>query len=616
MSWIIVAWSMNAAACLTLAAFYCAVWCKQRENRVHLVFLYSALAAAAISAFELYMLNAETVARHEPLARWIHMPTVVLALSLSLVAFVRLYLHAERAWLVWFHLRCDIIARSMGNSEKSQTISGEIVGFQEARSTGMSNLRVGAARVRRTGLWSHFLSHEWSSALLYLFLDIVSWLAVYRMAGWFRYDAFYATPFQFFIVNLIQLGVIVIALYFVGGYDRAVEKLTLGYAAEHILAVTAAAVVSAMLIYSAATFDQTMKPSRGVLLLSFAIFLPVSLAYRRWIRQYVVASSAGRSFLVIGGGATAARFYQAYTSSPNGQQLEFVDVNEERVGQPIAGEGSPIVQGNLAAKLTNLGKRYSGIILAAQASSLSTQLLERLVHAQFQETRVYTLESFYETQWRYLPLGIIDPFWPLQSGFQLARTSPYHYLKRLFDVVASAIALIICAPLFVLVALLIWMHDGSPIFFRQERVGRDGRRFILFKFRTMRCSDEADEDIYTREGDRRVTSAGRWLRKLRLDELPQLWNALKGDISLIGPRPEWSKCAERYEQTIPFYHFRHLVKPGITGWAQVNYPYGENDKDAVEKLKYDLYYIRHYSLKLDAMIVLKTLYTMLFGKGR
>jgi exopolysaccharide biosynthesis polyprenyl glycosylphosphotransferase len=505
----------------------------------------------------------------------------------------------------------------MGNSEESQTISREIPGFQEDCSAAMAKPGGAAGRLRRISLWSHFLSHEWSSAVLYLFLDVVSWVAIYRVAGWFRYDAFYATPFQFFVINLIQLGVIVTALYFVGGYDRTVEKLTLGYAAEHILAVIAAAVVSAMLIYSAATFDQTMKPSRGVLLLSFAIFLPVSLAYRRWIRQYVVASSAGRSFLIIGGGAAATHFYQAYGNSPNGQQLEFVDVNEERVGQRIAGEGSPIVQGNLGAKLNNLGKRYSGIILAERANSLSTELLERLVRAQFQQTRVYTLESFYETQWRYLPLGIVDPFWPLQTGFQLARTSPYHYLKRLFDVVASATALIICAPLFAIVPLLIWTEDGSPVFFRQERVGRDGRRFILFKFRTMRRRfDAADEDIYTRKGDRRVTSVGRWLRELRLDELPQLWNALKGDISLIGPRPEWSKCAERYEQTIPFYHFRHLVKPGITGWAQVNYPYGESDEDAVEKLKYDLYYIRHYSLKLDAMIVLKTLYTMLFGKGR
>ena len=522
---------------------------------------------------------------------------------------------------VIFHFAAikHIIGGLMANNEQSQTLSGEILGLHEERSTAREEPAGPIASRRRTDHWSHFLSHEWSSALLYLFLDVVSWVAIYRVAGWFRYDAFYATPFQFFIVNLIQLGVIVAALYFVGGYDRTVEKLTLGYAAEHLLAVIAAAVVSAMLIYSAATFDQTMKPSRGVLLLSFAIFLPMSLAYRRWIWQYVVASSANRLFLVIGGGTAAARFYEAYRKSPNAQQrLEFVDVNDDRTGQPIAGEGSPIVQGNLAAKLNNLGNRYSGIILAESASSLNTRLLERLVHAQFQETRVYTLESFYETHWRYLPLGIVDPFWPLQTGFQLARTSPYHYFKRLFDVVASTTALIVCAPLFVLVPLLIWMEDGSPLFFRQERVGRDGRRFILFKFRTMRRrADQAEEeDIYTREGDRRVTSVGRWVRELRLDELPQLWNALKGDISLIGPRPEWSKCAARYEQTIPFYHFRHLVKPGITGWAQVNYPYGESDEDAVEKLKYDLYYIRHYSLKLDAMIVLKTLYTMLFGKGR
>ena len=503
----------------------------------------------------------------------------------------------------------------MPNSEDPQTVFQEILGLKEERSAFASG-RV-PTTTRRAGFWSHFLSHEWSSAALYLFLDVVSWLAIYRIAGWFRYDAFYATPFQFFVINLIQLGMIVAALYFVGGYDRNVEKLTLGYAAEHILAVTTAALVSAMLIYSAATFDQTMKPSRGVLLLSFAIFLPISLAYRRWIRQYVVASSVGRSFLVIGGGATAARFYEAYKRSSNGQQLEFVNVNEERVGQPIAGEGSPIVQGNLAAKLDNLSNRYSGIILAERASSLNTQLLERLVHAQFQETRVYTLESFYETQWRYLPLGIVDPFWPLQTGFQLARTSPYHYLKRLFDIVASATALVICSPILILVSFFIWIDDGVPVLFRQERVGRDGKRFMLFKFRTMRCpADRAEEDTYTREGDPRVTRVGRWLRKLRLDELPQLWNALKGDISLIGPRAEWSKCDERYEQSIPFYHFRHLVKPGITGWAQVNYPYGENDEDAVEKLKYDLYYIRHYSLKLDAMIVLKTLYTMLFGKGR
>src|SRR5215467_7514582 len=269
----------------------------------------------------------------------------------------------------------------MANSE--QRVFQERLGFHEERRIFANE---SAATIgRRFSFWSQFLNHEWSSAALYLFLDVASWVAIYRVAGWLRHDAFYATPFQFFIINVIQLGVIVASLYFVGGYDRTVEKLTLGYAAEHILAITAAAVVSAMLVYSAATFDQTMKPSRGVLLLSFTIFLPLSLAYRRWIRQYVVASSANRSFLVIGSGGAAARFYRAYKKSSNSQHLEFVDVSEARVGQAIAGEGSPIVQGNLAAKLDDLGERYSGIILAEGASSLSTQLLERLVHAQFRE---------------------------------------------------------------------------------------------------------------------------------------------------------------------------------------------------------------------------------------
>jgi lipopolysaccharide/colanic/teichoic acid biosynthesis glycosyltransferase len=201
-------------------------------------------------------------------------------------------------------------------------------------------------------------------------------------------------------------------------------------------------------------------------------------------------------------------------------------------------------------------------------------------------------------------------------GFQLARISPYHYLKRLFDLIASTLLLVVCSPLLVLLTCLLWLTSGRPAIFRQTRLGREGHPFTAYKFRTMRQRFDETEDIYTREGDPRVTRIGRWLRKLRLDELPQLWNVVKGDMSLIGPRAEWIKCAERYEKKIPFYHFRHLVKPGITGWAQVNYPYGESEEDAIEKLKYDLYYIRHYSLKLDAMITLKTIHTILFGKGR
>ena len=448
-------------------------------------------------------------------------------------------------------------------------------------------------------------THDWAPAALYLLLDIVSWLAIYSVASFLRREGYApATPLQFVIVELVQLGVIVAALFVIGGYDRHTETRSLSYTAEHILAIIAAAAASALLIYSAAAFDASIRPSRGVLVVSFVAFLPISLSYRRWVRRFVAEASAGKLFLVIGSSEVAARFKESYEQSLNPQQLEF-----------IASED--MEHGDFAAKIDNLDRRYSGIILAELPNRLEPALLDRLVRTQFQRTRVYTLESFYETFWRYVPLNAIDPVWPLQTGFQLARMSPYHYLKRLFDLIVSTVALVVFAPVIALIALLIWLESGRPILFAQERVGRDEHPFIMYKFRTMkRGAGEEAEDIYTRRGDPRLLRVGRWIRRLRLDELPQLWNVFRGEMSLIGPRPEWTRCSERYETKIPFYHFRHLVKPGISGWAQVNYPYGDSEADAMEKLKYDLYYIRHYSLKLDAMIALKTVHTMLFGKGR
>src|SRR5205085_4230319 len=185
-------------------------------------------------------------------------------------------------------------------------------------------------------------------------------------------------------------------------------------------------------------------------------------------------STASRAFLVIGSGELAARFYEAYRHSPNRQRLEFVDIEKERIGEHIAGSGSPIIEGDLETKLSNLSDRYSGVVLAERVDRLQPQLLERLVRTQFQKTRVYTLESFYEAHWRHVPVHTIDPFWPLQMGFQLARISPYHYLKRLCDLIFSAVLLLIFAPLFPLILLLIWMESGRPTIFRQSRVGREG----------------------------------------------------------------------------------------------------------------------------------------------
>jgi exopolysaccharide biosynthesis polyprenyl glycosylphosphotransferase len=497
---------------------------------------------------------------------------------------------------------------------------------------------------RRSSAMTRIAEQEWAPALVFFICDVVCWVGIYGSLSFLRRDAFYSSGFEYAVIEVIQLAVIVQSLFIIGGYSARVEIRGLTYTAEHILAMLAALAVSSLLLYAAATFDQTMKPSRSAVLASFVLFTPVSLLYRRALRKRVVEASANRAFLVIGAGELASHFYKAYCLSGSQQRLEFVDLDQSRVGQCIAGPGSPLIEGDLMAKLSEASRRYSGIILAENVDRILPDLLGRLIRAQFQRTRVYTLESFYEAHWRHVPMYSIDPYWPLQMGFQLSRTSPYHYLKRLFDVIASASLLVICSPLMVLIGGLIWVTNGRPVIFRQQRVGRDEELFTLYKFRTMKGeaavppspgygvagsgpafakatageqkSAVSEDDIYTREDDPRISRLGWWLRKLRLDELPQLWNVLQGSMSLIGPRAEWVECVQRYEKKIPLYHFRHLVKPGITGWAQVNYPYGESEEDAVEKLKYDLYYIRHYSLTLDAMIVLKTIHTMLFGKGR
>lgn len=188
-------------------------------------------------------------------------------------------------------------------------------------------------------------------------------------------------------------------------------------------------------------------------------------------------------------------------------------------------------------------------------------------------------------------------------------------MKRASDIFLGVIGLIVAVPVMILCGIAIWLEDRGPIFFTQNRVGRNRVTFRVFKLRTMksRC---VPGNRYTQSIDPRITKVGHFLRTSRLDEFPQLWNVLKGDMSLIGPRAEWDTLVKEYEKEIPCYHFRHLVKPGITGWAQVNYPYGANMEDTIRKLEYDLYYIRHFSFFLDAAIVLKTIHIMLFGKGR
>jgi exopolysaccharide biosynthesis polyprenyl glycosylphosphotransferase len=186
----------------------------------------------------------------------------------------------------------------------------------------------------------------------------------------------------------------------------------------------------------------------------------------------------------------------------------------------------------------------------------------------------------------------------------------------MLDLSLSMIGFLISAPLMAITALAIKVDSIGPVLYDQERVGENGRVFTVYKFRSMRTdAEDAGQPIWARDGDDRVTRVGRVIRATRLDELPQLWNVMRGDMSFVGPRPERPFFVEQLAREIPFYVQRHAVRPGITGWAQVKYQYGSSIEDAMEKLRYDLYYIKHMSIFFDLTIVLDTVKVILFGKG-
>ena len=216
-----------------------------------------------------------------------------------------------------------------------------------------------------------------------------------------------------------------------------------------------------------------------------------------------------------------------------------------------------------------------------------------------------------------IEVEFISEEWLLQAyGFKILRSQIQNNIKRLFDIIMAIIIGIMTLPVMLVAAIIVRLESPGPIIYSQDRVGENGKEFKVHKFRSMRNDAEKDGAKWAQVNDPRVTKFGNFMRKTRIDELPQLVNVLKGQMSFIGPRPERMVFIKELEKEIPYYNLRHMVKPGLTGWAQVMYPYGASVEDARRKLEYDLYYIKHHSLYLDMMIMFMTFKTVVFGKGR
>jgi sugar transferase (PEP-CTERM system associated) len=260
-------------------------------------------------------------------------------------------------------------------------------------------------------------------------------------------------------------------------------------------------------------------------------------------------------------------------------------------------------------------KRATMILLLPDAP-IDADIARELLLAKLRGAMVVDIRSFYEHVVNRLPLSQISEEWLLQEdGFSLNTHGSLRRLKRAMDLFISLGLLALTAPLMLITALAIMLESRGPVIYRQKRVGLRDQEFYVHKFRSMRVDAEKDGAVWAKKNDDRTTRVGRVIRKVRIDELPQLWDVCKGDMSLIGPRPERPEFVSRLREAIPFYGLRHSVKPGVTGWAQVCYPYGASEEDARRKLEYDLYYIKNMSLILDFKIILKTIGVVLFPSG-
>lgn len=222
--------------------------------------------------------------------------------------------------------------------------------------------------------------------------------------------------------------------------------------------------------------------------------------------------------------------------------------------------------------------------------------------------------SFYEAITGKILVEKVNPGWLIFSeGFDYGRMK--HPVKRFCDLILATVGLILTLPVTIVTAILIKIESRGPVFYQQERVGERGATFTIVKFRSMRQDAEKNGAVWACQNDNRVTKIGDFIRKVRIDEIPQMWNVIRGDMSFVGPRPERPVFVEQLIKKLPYYSLRHTAKPGITGWAQICYPYGASEEDALRKLEYDLYYIKHQSFLFDALIIFRTIKTVLFKKG-
>ncbi len=420
---------------------------------------------------------------------------------------------------------------------------------------------------------------------------------------WVNFDFSLGQFLQYSPKALLFVGITVLFMFAFGLYRRDAVVSASVMIPRLLIAFASALLLLSLLFYSL----PASVIWRSVLVLAMLLAFIGIVTARRFGRSFFDSHLLKRRIAVLGAGAQAARI-ETLSRQPLASftSIGYLPVDGEVVQIPRARLLGPT---NDPAELLHRQRVEEIVIATGCRADLPTRAL---VDCRLGGIKISEYEVFYGHETGRIDLDFLMPDWFfVEEGFHAASLDRWG--KRIIDIVLSGIILLVLAPLFAAIALAIRLEDGGAVFYRQERVGIGGRVFQLTKFRSMRVDAECDGvPRWTVERDARVTRVGRLLRATHLDELPQLWCILKGDMSFVGPRPERPFFVRQLAEVYPYFQDRHAIKPGLTGWAQINFPYASTSVEARRKLEYDLYYVRYGNTLLDAVILLQTVRVMLW----
>jgi len=452
----------------------------------------------------------------------------------------------------------------------------------------------------------------WRSGLLISFESVLLLSAIVG-AAWARLgdDTLEPQALPRLLMRALLVTIVCqVCLYYAELYDVRVVADRRELFIRILQALGAASLVLALLYY----WFPSLIIGRGVFLIAAAVVVTLVGGWRFAFEWTVGRVGPTERLLIVGTGAAAvtlAAEVDARQKELGVHIVGFVDVE----GARPASDEHPEVIGGIDDIPTIVSDARVDRVVVSLADARGRLPMDRLLDMKLSGVRFAHLASVYEEYTGKIAVENLRPSWLIFSeGFRASRATLIG--KRAGDIAVAVVGLIVCAPVMALVAVAVRLSSPGPSLYHQRRVGQHGRIFTVHKFRSMRQDAEAATGaVWASANDDRVTPVGRFLRKTRLDELPQFWNVLRGDMSLVGPRPERPEFVEDLTRQIPFYRQRHVVKPGLTGWAQVCYQYGASVGDALEKLQYELYYIKNMSLSLDLFILFKTVQTVVLKRG-